>query len=150
MKRICTTINIQASPKDVWDVLTDFEEYPHWNPVIYRISGKLQPGEILDMEFKNRNYFKINLKPLIMNIEVNREIRWKEQFWIKGFLEGEHLFRIEEMADGSVHFINCEKFSGILMPLFLYVIEKDMENSFNIMNEQLKKMCEKRNTHVDA
>ncbi len=144
MKRICTTINIQAAPEDVWEVLSDIKEYQTWNPFITRASGKLQVGEVLEVDFKTSNSLKINLKPVILNSEVNREIRWKGQFWVKGLLDGEHLFRIEEMEDGSVHFINCEKFTGLLVPLFMYLIEEDTENGFKAMNEQLRIMAEKK------
>ena len=144
MKRICTTINIQASPEDVWEILSNITEYHTWNPFITRVSGKLQAGELLEMEFKTSNSFKINLKPVVLNTEVNREIRWLGHFWVNGLLDGEHLFRIEEMEDGSVHFINCEKFTGLLVPLFMYLIKEDTENGFKAMNEQLKRMAEKR------
>jgi len=149
MKRICTTINIQALPKDVWEVLADLKEYHAWNPFITHVSGKLQIGELLEVQFKTNDSLKINLKPVVLNTEVNREIRWKGQFWVKGLLDGEHLFRIEEMEDGSVHFINCEKFTGLLVPLFMYLIKEDTENGFNAMNEQLKIIAEKRKANRD-
>lgn len=41
MKEIVTAINnINASAANVWQVLTDFENYPAWNPVIKKITGK--------------------------------------------------------------------------------------------------------------
>ena len=33
-KEIKTEILIKASPQIVWSILTDFENYPHWNPFI--------------------------------------------------------------------------------------------------------------------
>jgi uncharacterized protein YndB with AHSA1/START domain len=38
-KEIITEIEIDASPSQVWQVLTDFEKYPTWNPFIKKISG---------------------------------------------------------------------------------------------------------------
>lgn len=41
MQEIVTAINnINASAANVWQVLTDFENYPGWNPVIKKITGK--------------------------------------------------------------------------------------------------------------
>ncbi len=144
MKRICTTINIQASPEDVWEVLADIEEYPAWNPFITRINGKLRVGEPLKVEYETNSSFKVKLKTLVLNTEVNKEIRWMGHFWMNGLLNCEHLFRIEELEDGNVHFINCEKFTGPLVPLFMYLLEEDMNNGFKTMNEHLKRMAEKR------
>ena len=39
-----TTFPIGASADTVWDVLTDFERYPEWNPSLPSISGELQPA----------------------------------------------------------------------------------------------------------
>lgn len=143
MKRICTTVDIEASPDDVWRILSDVEDYQKWNPFIKRIHGKLQGGEKLDVRMKLAS-FMFHLKPLVLNIEINKEIRWKGHFLIKGLFDGDHLFRIEEMENGNVHFINCEKFTGVLVPLFMFLIKKDTEKGFNAMNEQLKKVTEKK------
>lgn len=143
MKRICTTIDIEASINDVWNILSDFKGYHNWNPFITSISGELKTGEVLEAKFKPNNSFQFNLKPLVLNVEVNKEIRWKGHFLTKGLFDGDHILRIEEMEDGNVHFINCEKFTGILVPILMYMIKKDTEKSFIAMNEQLKKMAEK-------
>ena len=39
MKELKTTIEINASPAKVWEVLLDFEKYPDWNPFIKNIRG---------------------------------------------------------------------------------------------------------------
>ncbi|MGF1663466.1 MAG: SRPBCC family protein [Kineosporiaceae bacterium] len=36
---VITTIDIDAGPQAVWDVLTDFPAYPEWNPFMDRIDG---------------------------------------------------------------------------------------------------------------
>jgi uncharacterized protein YndB with AHSA1/START domain len=38
-KEIVTEIEINAPPSRVWQILTDFEKYPTWNPFIKKISG---------------------------------------------------------------------------------------------------------------
>ena len=41
-----TKIRINASPKQVWDVLIDFERYPEWNPFIKSIKGIAIKGDV--------------------------------------------------------------------------------------------------------
>ena len=40
MKEIKTEIIIDTKPDKVWEVLTDSENYPTWNPFIQNISGE--------------------------------------------------------------------------------------------------------------
>ena len=44
-----TTFPIVASPEAVWEVLTDFERYPEWNPSLPSISGELRPGSTVSL-----------------------------------------------------------------------------------------------------
>jgi uncharacterized protein YndB with AHSA1/START domain len=43
-KEIRTEITIQAKREKVWAILTDFENYPNWNPFITFIEGKAEEG----------------------------------------------------------------------------------------------------------
>ena len=47
MKQLHTEIEIDASAKRVWELLTDFASYLEWNPYIRSISGLPAPGERL-------------------------------------------------------------------------------------------------------
>ena len=38
MKEIKTEIIINSKPEKVWNILTNFEKYPEWNPFIKSIS----------------------------------------------------------------------------------------------------------------
>ena len=42
MRVISTEIEISASDEEVWQVLSDFDAYPEWNPFIKTIEGKLE------------------------------------------------------------------------------------------------------------
>ena len=41
-KEIKTEILINASPTKVWSILTDFDNYPNWNPFIKSIIGNVK------------------------------------------------------------------------------------------------------------
>lgn len=41
---ITATIDIDASPRAVWEVLTDFAAYPDWNPFVDRSEGTPEVG----------------------------------------------------------------------------------------------------------
>jgi uncharacterized protein YndB with AHSA1/START domain len=37
-------IIIQATPEEVWGVLTDLAKHAEWDPLIYRAKGKIELG----------------------------------------------------------------------------------------------------------
>ncbi len=40
-KELASSIDINASPEEVWSVLTDFAKFPDWNPFMRWIKGDL-------------------------------------------------------------------------------------------------------------
>ena len=43
-KEIKTEILINATPEKVWTILTNFDNYPNWNPFIKSIKGEVKVG----------------------------------------------------------------------------------------------------------
>jgi uncharacterized protein YndB with AHSA1/START domain len=44
MHAISATVDIAATPRQVWAVLADLDSYPQWNPFIRSASGQLAEG----------------------------------------------------------------------------------------------------------
>ena len=44
---ISTTIEIAATPENVWAVLADLASYPKWHPVYWAVTGQLAAGSTL-------------------------------------------------------------------------------------------------------
>ena len=59
-----------------------------------------------------------------------------------GLFDGEHYFKIEEISDGRVRFIQGEKFTGILALVLWGSVEPGTTQGFQAMNEALKKSVE--------
>ena len=49
MKENRNEIEIQSTPERVWEVLTDLDKYPEWNPLLCRAEGKLTVGEKVNL-----------------------------------------------------------------------------------------------------
>jgi len=50
MKTVSATTEIQASPMEVWAVLTDLASYPRWNPLFREASGEVAPGHTITLK----------------------------------------------------------------------------------------------------
>lgn len=144
MKKIETEILIQASPSVVWNVLTDFEAYPKWNPFIKSLQGEKIVGRNLLATIQPPNSKPMTFKPVLLKFDQDKEFRWKGKLLIKGLFDGEHYFILEKLGVNETRFIHGELFSGILIPLLGNVF-KNTELGFSKMNEEIKKICESKN-----
>ncbi|MEX0812069.1 MAG: SRPBCC domain-containing protein [Chitinophagales bacterium] len=144
MKNIQTEILINAEPEKVWQVLTDFEKHPSWNPLIKSIKGEKAVGEKLTVFLQAPGGKGMTFKPVVLEFEPNKEFRWKGKLGIKGIFDGEHYFLLEKQGEKQTRFVHGENFSGFLVPLMGGIL-KDTKKGFELMNEALKGECEKVN-----
>lgn len=142
MKQIETEILIEAAPEKVWEVLTDFEKHPDWNPFIKSIKGEKSVGKKLKVSIKPPDGAGMVFNPVVLKYEENKEFRWKGKLGIKGIFDGEHYFILNKTENGNTKFVHGEKFSGILAALMGKTLDKT-KDGFKLMNESLKKECEK-------
>ena len=143
-KEIKTEILINSDPKRVWQVLTDFKSYPNWNPFIKSIRGEKIVGNKLATEILPPNRRIMKFTPVLLEVDSERELRWLGSGPVRGIFDGEHYFKIIPQENGSVKFIQGEKFSGILVR-FMPKLLADTKHGFEQMNEALRKECENQN-----
>jgi hypothetical protein len=140
-KQIHTEIIIYSTRQKVWEHLTKFESYPCWNPFLISIEGKLHSGSTIMCTLKNESK-KIIFKPTILDVHPNRSFSWTGKLFFKGLFDGFHYFKIEEVGENRVKFIQGESFSGLLSSLILSKIGKKTEDGFKEMNFALKQLVE--------
>lgn len=141
-KEIKTELVIKASPEKVWQVLTDFNKYPEWNPFIKSLHGEMVLGSKFRVKIQPPNGKEMEFKPTLLVYSKNQEFKWLGHFGIKGIFDGEHRFQLIDNVDGTTTFIQSERFSGILVPFLKKMLEIDTKNGFELMNEQLRKRVE--------
>lgn len=84
----------------------------------------------------------MTFKPEVLKVDVNKEFRWKGKLLLKGIFDGEHYFQLMDLGDGTTHFVHGESFIGLLVPLMGGALTKT-KMGFELMNEALKRECEK-------
>jgi len=141
MKELRTQIEIEATPERVWEILTDFDAYPEWNPFIQAIEGEAAPGSRLEVRIEPPGGRAMRFKPTVLEAAPRQELRWLGRVLVPGLFDGEHSLRIEPIDDSRVRFVQAERFTGVLVPLFGKSLEKT-ERGFTAMNEALKRRAE--------
>lgn len=147
VKDVHSHIEINSYPEGVWKILTDFGSYEQWNPFINKIIGQPRQGSKIEIYIetpggKNRKY-----SPTITKVEEGRELRWFGRSSLPGFLDGEHIFTIEELQPERVRFTQREIFDGLLTWLFAKNLDTDVKQGFQNMNSALKRRAEHRTSY---
>jgi len=143
MKELHAEIEIQASVERVWQLLTDFEKFPEWNPFLRRASGRIAAGAKLKVFMQPSGASGITMRPKVVKVEPPRELRWLGHLLVPGLFDGEHAFIIEALGPGRVRFVQREVFTGILVPLFARMLDASTKRGFLEMNQALKSRAER-------
>ena len=136
-----TEIEILAPPAAVWGVLVDFLRFPDWNPFIPFISGELQIDARLEVLFALPDGSEVTIRPRVLAVVREQELRWIGHFFLRGLFDGEHFFRLVEIAPGRTRFVHGENFSGILLKPMTGRVT-NMARGFVFMNQALKRRVE--------
>jgi uncharacterized protein YndB with AHSA1/START domain len=142
-RTVYTEITIDATPDQVWQVLTDTKNYPNWAKFMVRIDGKIKHNGQIDAYFKpNPNKDKLNKVHHTISVTNGKEFSWSEvfMFGIKDF----HRFIVEPTADGKTKFIQSDLVQGGLSWLLGKSIINFEAKNYPIFNKALKAEVERR------
>lgn len=142
MKELRTEIIINASKDKVWEVFTNFKQYPEWNPFIKSVEGKIAEGQKIQVYLTPPEAKGMGMKPTILKIQKDNELSWIGRVLIPGLFDGEHIFELIDNGNGTTKFVQREKFSGILVPFLKKLLDYNTKMGFELMNEKLKQICE--------
>lgn len=132
-----TSIDIAATPEQVWDVLSDFPAYGEWSN-FSRITGAPELGTKLKMRMPG---FWFTSK--VTAATPAQELQWSAKLFTAGLFLGEHNFTLVRQTDGTTHLKNTETFSGALTrPLEGMFAKNRNEGGYAVFNQALKRRVE--------
>ncbi len=137
-----TEIEIDASDELVWQVLTDFEAYPEWNPFIHRASGRAKPGALLEVAVAPPGAREMTVRPIVLWVEPRRELRWAGRLLLPGSYDGEHSYLIEPLGPNRVRLVHQELFEAEQTPAVMQSLVRREKLGFEEMNQALKTRAE--------
>ena len=142
--RLTTECTIEASAARVWDVLTDFEAFPRWNPFIRAIDGVLAPRARLTVRIQPPGGRAVTFRPRVLRVLPDAHLSWRGRTLVPGLFDGEHTFDIEPHGTDGVRFVHAETFRGLLVPLLASTLRTTTRAGFEQMNAALKTRAESR------
>ena len=138
MKENRNEVVIQGTVAEAWETLTNFAQYSKWNPLIHRVEGKLEVGEKVQIFVKKGQEEQI-FTCEIARLDPPHEFSWKFYERTPFLYRGEHIFRVEQIDEQSIRFVDRETFAGLLV--IFKKVEK-MKSGMLIMDKALKKWVE--------
>lgn len=141
-KEIKTEILIHSIPEKIWSILTNFDNYPNWNPFIKSIKGKVKVGNKITVRIEPPESKGMSFKPEVLKFETDKELSWLGHLLFTGLFDGEHKFELIDNGNGTTTFRQSENFKGILVPLFEKQLDNNTKRGFEEMNEKLKELAE--------
>jgi hypothetical protein len=119
-----TSIDIDASPESVCEVLVDIGAYASWNPLVTRADGALEVGGT------------------VLEVSPGRRLRRLGKVGVRGVFDAEHTLTVSGRADGGARFDQDEVFRGLLVPALRRSLDRRTLPAFHGMNRALKTRAE--------
>ncbi|QNE22314.1 SRPBCC domain-containing protein [Kribbella qitaiheensis] len=130
-------LEVDATPDQVWKVLTDREAYPSWNPFIVSSTGDLEAGGTITNVLRDTTGQETTFTPELLKVDPGRELRWIGKVGFGGIFDGEHSFRIEPLPGGRARLIQQETFRGVAVPVMAGWLSSKIKPQFDAMNQAL-------------
>lgn len=112
MRETRTFVDIDASAAVVWGILTDFNAYGRWNPLIRGVLGRASEGRMIEIQLRAGSG-SASARPTIVRLREFREMQWLESWRLPGLYSSDRRFRIELRSSG-VRFHYSERCGGVL------------------------------------
>ncbi|MEV3858284.1 SRPBCC domain-containing protein [Streptomyces sp. NPDC050095] len=144
--RLTASIEIDASPEDVWQVLSDLPAYRDWNPFmtsarVTSSGGRLDEGARLKIVLHDSGGDS-TFEPRVQVADAGRELRWLGKMGPGWIADGEHRFSIERLGPGRVRLTQSERFTGVAVPFAAGYLNSRTLPQFRAMNEALAERAE--------
>ena len=141
MRRISESVDIAASPRQVWSVLADLDAYKEWNPFILSASGQLTEGHTLTLRLVPAQGRPLTFRPKVLDAQPDVLLRWIGRLVAPGIFDGTHQFELQDRG-GFTRVVQSETFRGVLVPFTGKSITAT-EADFRALNQALKTRVER-------
>lgn len=137
-----TSIEIDADPKRVWQILIRFADYPAWNRYASAAIGKLDIGANVRITVPDGRGGEREVDNVITEIVPQERLCWRSLGWYRWLVSGVRCRHLEELPDGRTRFSEIEVTSGPLAGLIHRTMGEQLLDGLRVECESLKEACE--------
>ena len=140
--KITKTAIIKAAPEHVYDAITDFAAYPHWNPCLVKAEGLCQEGA--DVVVDARVGGKISqYHHCILTVDRPRVFHWCDVGWFTVLADGNRKRTLDPHPEGTHYQVELDV-SGPLEFLVRWLFGSSLEEGMDRETQALKAYVEGR------
>ncbi len=139
MKQYHTAIKINGTLTEVWKELTNFKDYPNWNPIVGKLEGAMNEGNKIATYIVplKGTYF-----PVLLRYNENKELLWQGTQVTKFLIAAKHYYRLKAISATETELLHGEYFTGFFSYFMSGKFVSKMRTAFEQHNIILKKRIE--------
>ena len=141
---VLTTIEIAATPENVWAVLADLASYPDWHPMYLGVTGQLAAGRTLTITTTHPATGRtMTAKVTVRTADPGTELQWVSK--PLGVTISKRIFRLSPAAGGT-SLVQAGTYRGLgggRGRAMTNVIRR-IQDTFVAINEAIKQQAEAR------
>ncbi|WP_297512255.1 SRPBCC domain-containing protein [uncultured Caulobacter sp.] len=134
-------IGVQAPAEIVWEVVSDFDAWTHWNPLYRRAEGQLKIGTALSLEQHLPGRPPTVITPIVQDWVPYEQLHWRSSR-MGGFVTAIRYLEIENMGPENATFSNGELFMGLLLRFVSREERRTLKAAFTRMGEAVRDRAE--------
>lgn len=139
---IFTSIVIDATPNQVWSVLTDFDAYSQWSSTFRGLEGDIRDGGQVNALFPLQDG-TIAEFPHILNYTDGVSFGWSDPILTLPEIIDNHFYTVELCGD-QTNFVQTDEFTGNNENVPAAALANLLLPSYQIFNLELKGEVERR------
>lgn len=142
-RTIYTDIIINATPEQVWSVLTDTKSYKDWATFLIDIQGEIKDSSLITAVFQlDPSKDKKNIIDHTISVQEGVEFFWAEKG--PGGIRDNHHFKVEAADNGTTRFIQSDEIMKGVTWLIGGNLSKTYADGYQAFNRALKAEVERR------
>jgi putative intracellular protease/amidase len=139
-----TRIDIDAPAEQVWSVVTDFESYHTWNPLLTDVQGKL----VVDGELRVRAAFApMAVRATVTAVDKPNQFEWEDHVPLN-LLRPVFSVYLLPLPENRTRVVIAEIFTGALLPLVGRRLDNQMPPLYDAMGKALAQQVKQRNSEI--
>lgn len=134
-------IGVQAPAEIVWEVVSEFETWTHWNPLYRKAEGQMKIGTALVLEQHLPGEPPRVIQPIVQDWVPYEQLHWRSSR-MGGFVTAIRYLEIETMGPANSTFSNGELFMGMLLRFVGREERRKLKAAFAAMGEAVRDRAE--------